>query len=150
MERKQFDITIQAAPEKIWQVLWGNDTYPQWTAPFSEGMSEGGGVKTDWQKGSRVLFVDSKGDGMVARIRDVIPNRYMSIEHLGEIVGGKEDTESEKVKEWAGAHEDYTLSPEGSGTQLRIDMDMSPEFDQMLSGIWPKALAKVKELSEKQ
>jgi uncharacterized protein YndB with AHSA1/START domain len=146
MERKQFTTAIDATPEKVWQVLWGNDTYPQWTAPFSESSR----AETDWQKGSRVLFLDGSGCGMIARIRDVVENRYMSIEHLGEIINGKEDTESEKVKAWAGALENYTLTPADAGTQLLIEMDIAPEFDKMFTEIWPKALARVKELSEKQ
>lgn len=146
MERKQFKTSIQAAPETVWQVLWGKDTYPLWTAPFSEGSR----AETDWAKGSKVLFLDSKGDGMIAKIRDVIPNQYMSIEHLGEIYDGKEDTESERVKSWAGAQENYTLRAVNGETELLVDMDMTPEFEKMFTDIWPKALEKVKEIAEKK
>ncbi|GGH73664.1 hypothetical protein HNQ91_003701 [Filimonas zeae] len=146
MERKQFITTIQASPEKIWQVLWGKDTYPQWTRVFSEGSR----AETDWQKGSRVLFLDNNGDGMIALIRDAVPNEYMSIEHQGEIIDGKEDTESAKVKEWAGAQENYRLTPNGNSTQLVVEMDMAPDFEKMFTEIMPKALALVKEIAEKQ
>ncbi|SKB56451.1 hypothetical protein SAMN05660903_01467 [Salegentibacter salinarum] len=37
MERKEFISTINASREKVWEVLWSDDTYPKWTAPFSEG-----------------------------------------------------------------------------------------------------------------
>lgn len=145
MEKKQFKTKIQAAPETVWRVLWGADTYPQWTAPFTEGSR----AETDWKKGSKVLFLDSKNNGMVARIREVIPGEYMSIEHLGEVFNGQEDTESEKVKGWAGAQENYTLTREGADTDLLVEMDVVPEFEQMFTEIFPKALQKVKEISER-
>src|SRR5687767_9008114 len=110
MEKQQFKTTINAPREKVWTMLWGKDSYRQWTAPFAEGSS----AETDWKKGSRVLFLDGKGNGMIARIEENIPNEYMSIEHIGEIINGVEDTESAKVKEWAGAHENYTLKSVGN------------------------------------
>jgi hypothetical protein len=38
---------------------------------------------------------------------------------------GVEDTSSSKVKEWAGAHENYTLKKVNGKTELAIDMDIS-------------------------
>jgi hypothetical protein len=112
--------------------------------PFYEGSY----AVTDWKKGSKVLFLGQGGGGMVATIEENIPNEFMSIKHLGEVKDGVEDTESESVKEWAGAHENYTLKTVNGQTELTIDMDLSEEFEKMFSDIWPKALAKVKELAE--
>lgn len=145
MEKQQFKTTINASREKVWYVLWAHDTYQQWTAPFMEGSY----AVTDWKKGSKALFLGPDGSGMVARIEENIPNEYMSIIHLGEVVGGVEDTESEKVKKWAGAHENYTLKIINNQTELIIDMDVDEEFAKMFNTIWPKALAKVKEIAEK-
>ena len=68
----------------------------------------------DWSKGSKILFLgpgeDGKTSGMVARIAENRPYEFISIEHLGEVVNGVEDLTSEKVKSWAGAHEDYTFT----------------------------------------
>ena len=144
MPKSQFKTTIKAPREKVWKTLWGADTYPQWTAPFSPSSN----VKTDWKKGSKVLFLDGEGRGMVSRIEETIPNEYMSFEHLGEVTDGVEDTVSEKVKGWAGAHENYTLKDANGGTELIVDMDISQEFEQMFKDIWPKALDKLKELAE--
>ena len=144
MQRHQFKTEINAPREKVWQVLWGDDTYPQWTAPFTEGSR----AISDWKKGSKVLFVDGKGSGMVSRVAENIPNEYMSFEHLGEVKEGVEDTTSEKVKQWAGAHENYTLKDLGGKTELITDIDLDAEFAEMFKNIFPKALAKAKELSE--
>lgn len=144
MEKLNFKTVIDATPEKVWNVLWNDDTYRKWTSAFSEGSY----AETDWKQGSKVLFLDGEGRGMVSRVAENRPNEYMSIEHLGVVDGGVEDTTSESVKQWAGAHENYTLNKVGGKTELLIDMDINDEFKEMFSTIWPKALENVKNLSE--
>ena len=75
MEKQTFNITIRATPAEVWNTLFGQTTYPLWTAPFAEGSS----VETDWKEGSKALFLDGKGQGMVSMIAKNIPNEYMSI-----------------------------------------------------------------------
>ena len=106
-------------------------------------------AETDWQKGSKVLFLDGKGQGMVSTVAENIPNRYMSFKHLGEVKNGVEDTTSEKVAEWAGATENYTLSEKDGKTEVVVDMDITDEFYDMFKDVFPKALNKLKELAEK-
>ena len=144
MEKINFKTVINAAPEKIWKVLWDDTTYRKWTSAFSEGSY----AETDWKEGSKVLFLDGQGQGMVSRIAKNRPNEYMSIEHLGEVKDGVEDTNSDRVKEWAGAHENYTLKQVNGKTELSVDMDITEEFKEMFSQMWPKALDNVKKLSE--
>ena len=145
----EFNIEINASRQKVWDVLFGVETYPLWTTAFSEGSR----AETDWQKGSKALFTDGSNRGMVSRIADNVPNEFMSIEHLGMFDNGVEDYESEHVKMWAGAKENYTLTDLSGKTNLHIFMQMDeseankPMID-MFAGMWPKALAKVKELAE--
>jgi uncharacterized protein YndB with AHSA1/START domain len=144
-----FNIEINAPREKVWDVLLGENTYPIWTSAFSEGSN----VKTDWQKGSKALFIDASNRGMVSRIVDNVPNEYLSIEHLGMYDNGVEDYESEHVKMWAGAKENYTLSEVNGKTNLHIYMEMdesekNKQMIDMFAKMWPKALDKVKELAE--
>ena len=144
MEKQEFKIAIDAPREKVWNVLWADDSYPAWTAPFTEGSH----AVTDWKKGSKVLFHDGKGDGMVSTIIENIPNEFMSIKHLGEVKNGIEDTASEKVKQWAGAMENYTLTEVDGKTELNVDMDIAEEYKDYFLTTWPKALQKVKQLAE--
>ena len=145
MERKEFTITINAPKEKIWDILWSDDSYRQWTSVFAEGSR----AETDWKKGSKVLFLDGKGQGMVSTIIENISNEFMSIKHLGEIKNGVEDTESEKVQQWAGAMENYTLKNANGKTQLNVEMDIADEYMDYFMKTWPRALEKVKELAER-
>jgi len=97
-----------------------------------------------------VLFLDGKGEGMVSTIAENIPNEYMSFKHLGVVHNGVEDTESEKVKEWAGALENYTLKSNDGKTALVVDMDINDEYKDYFIKTWPKALEKLKEIAEKK
>lgn len=145
MKKLEFNIKIDATPEKVWNIIIGKDTYPEWTAIFCEGSA----VETDWEKGSKALFLDGKGSGMVAEIEENIPNEFLSIKHLGEISNGVEDTMSEKVKEWAGAHENYTLQAVDGQTLWKTEIDVTPDFIDYMNDTWPKAQEKVKEMAEK-
>ena len=145
MEKQHFKVSIDAPREKVWDILWGNTSYPAWTSTFAKGSR----VETDWKKGSKALFLDGKNEGMVSTIAENKPNEFMSIKHLGIIKGGVEDLDSEKTKEWAGALENYTLKTVNGKTELTVDMDMTNEFKDYFLKTWPKALEKVKELAEK-
>ena len=144
MQKKTFKVLIDAPREKVWNILWDDSSYRAWTAVFGEGSH----TETDWNKGSKVLFLGDQGSGMVSVIEDLVPNEFMSFKHLGEVKDGVEDTQSEKVQQWAGAHENYTLRNEDGKTELRVDMDINDEFAEMFGQLFPKALDKVKELAE--
>src|SRR5688500_20089428 len=124
MEKQKFKIEINAPREKVWNTLWGKTSYPAWTSAFSEGSH----VETDWKKGSKVLFLDGKGEGMVSTIAENKPNEFMSIKHLGVVKNGVEDMESEEVKQWAGAFENYRLQTVNGKTEVTVDMDITDEF----------------------
>ena len=139
MEKIDFKIEIEANAENVWDILFGKDTYPQWTKAFSENSN----VETDWAKGSKALFVDGSGQGMVARIEENIPNKYMSIKHLGELKNGKEE-----IKNWGDVFENYTLTEYGATTELKIDMMIISEWKGFFDDTWPKALEMIKSLAE--
>lgn len=144
MQKLNFSIDINAPKEKVWDILWGVDTYPKWTSVFSEGSN----AVSDWKEGSKILFVDGKGSGMVSKIETKRPNEYMSFKHLGEVTDGVEDTVSEKVKEWAGSLENYTLNETNGGTKLTVDIDIVESFKDYFEKTFPGALKLVKQLSE--
>jgi hypothetical protein len=119
-------------------------TYRIWTDAFQPGSY----AVTTWEKGTPAKFLAPNGDGMVSRIAENIPNEFLSIEHLGMIIKGVEDTTSDDVKAWAGAMENYTLKDNNGNTEVIVEMDSDENYSKMFNEMWPKALEKVKELSE--
>lgn len=120
-------------------------TYREWTSAFAEGSYYQG----SWEKGSKILFLDPKGEGMVSRIAENRLYEFISIEHLGFVKNGVEDTESEVAKSFSGAHENYTFKETGGLTSVLVDMDTSDEYKTMFEEIWPEALQKLKEIAER-
>jgi hypothetical protein len=145
MKKANFSVKINAPKEKVWEVLWNDATYRQWTSAFSEGSY----AVSDWKEGSKVLFMGPDGGGMFSRIAKLEPNAYMSFEHLGELKDGKEQPANEKTKEWAGAHENYRLTESDGVTDLTVEMDIAEEYQEYFTGVFPKALEKVKEIAER-
>lgn len=151
MNALHFSIVINAPKAKVWHTMLDDKTYRVWTEAFNAGSHYVG----DWSKGSRILFLGpdpntGKMGGMVSRIAENRLHEYISIEHLGMVQDGVEDTNSDAVKAWAGAHENYTFKEKNGKTELLVDMEITEEFKEMFEDIWPKALQKLKELAEKQ
>jgi hypothetical protein len=144
MEKKHYSIEINAPQQKVWETLWDESTYRKWTSVFSEGST----VKTDWKKGSKVLFVDGTNSGMVSMIADNKPGEYMSFKHLGMVKDGVEDMENEETKRWSGAMENYTLSTINGKTQVQVDIDITDDFVDYFEKTWPEALKKLKTIAE--
>lgn len=144
MEKLHFNVLIDAPRERVWEVLWGDKSYDDWTSAFAEGST----VETDWNKGSKVLFTDGKGSGMVSFIEDKKPNEFMSFKHMGMLKDGVEDFDSPTTKAWAGSMENYTLKNVNGKTELQIDIDVTGDFKDYMEKAWPKALDKLKNLSE--
>jgi hypothetical protein len=156
MEKLHFNVTINAPRQKVWDVMFADKTYREWTTPFSpEGVDEGGSrFEGSWNKGSTIKFlasIDGKEGGMYSRIAKNVPYEFLSIEHLGIIVDGKVDTESPEARKWSPAFENYTFKDApGGGTELLVDLDAEKgEFADMFKGVWPTALAKLKEIAER-
>jgi hypothetical protein len=144
MEKINFSTRINAPKDVVWKTLWDDSTYRKWTKVFSESSY----AVTDWKEGSKVLFLDGKGNGMVSKIETNRPNNFMSIKHLGVVKNGVEYTDGDEVKGWAGAFENYTLNEADGVTELSVEMDATEDFKAYLSTTFPKALEQVKLLSE--
>ncbi len=144
MTKLHYNITINATAEKIWDVLWSDTNYPQWTSVFGPGSR----AVTDWKKGSKALFLGEGGEGLVSRIVEHKPNEYMLFEHLGEVKDGVEDTESPQARQWAGALEDYTLVAGNGNCELTTTIDIADDYVEWFKDVWPKAMEKIKTMSE--
>ena len=149
MQKLKFSIEINATKEKVWNTMLEDKTYRIWTEAFSKGSHYIG----DWSKGSKILFLgpNENGEmgGMVSRIKENKKYEFISIEHIGMVQDGKEDTTSEAIKVWAGALENYTFKDKSGTTEILVEIDSNEEYAEMFEGMWPNALQKLKELAEK-
>jgi uncharacterized protein YndB with AHSA1/START domain len=149
MDKLHFKIEINAPKEKVWNTMLEDKTYREWTEAFSPGSHYVG----SWNKGSKILFLGPNENGimggMVSRIEENKQYEFISIEHIGVVQDGEEDTTSDAVKAWAGSLENYTFKDFNGKTELLVDMDINDDFKEMFEDMWPKALQKLKELAEK-
>ena len=144
MTTLHFSTDIRASRQTVWETMLGHDSYRLWTAEFAEGSYFEGA----WEPGARVRFLVPSGHGMVSEVAECRPPEFLSLKHLGYVKDGVEDTESEMVKAWAPAFENYTLTSAGLSTHLAIDIDVTPEWEEYMTKAWPKALAALKQLCE--
>jgi hypothetical protein len=150
MNKLHFTITINAPVSHAWDTMLADSSYRQWTEAFNKGSYYQG----DWSEGSRILFLgphpDGSGEGgMIARIAENRLHEYISIEHLGIIKNGIEDTDSAEVKQWTPAFENYTFTPiDETTTRIDVDLDSHDDYVEMFSTLWPVALERLKQLCE--
>jgi hypothetical protein len=64
------------------------------------------------------------------------------------VKNGVEDTESMEGKGWAEALESYTIREENGSSNLTAEMDVTDEHKSYFEETWPKALSKLKEITE--
>lgn len=152
MKKLQFTVSINAPVTRIYDFMLGissKSTYEQWTSLFNPTSTYEG----SWNKGNKILFigVDEKGEkgGMVSRIAENIPNRFVSTQHYGLVKGDKEITEGPEVEKWANGFENYTFEENNGTTTVTVDLDTTEDFVGYFKETYPKALDKLKELCEK-
>lgn len=146
MQKLHTSIIINAPREKVWDTMLGAETYTEWTTPFSPGSRFIG----SWEEGSEIRFTDAEGKGgMFSKIKENRKPEFISIEHVGIISDGVVDTTSDEVKKWTPSFENYTFTEVDGGTQVDVDMDISEEYKEQFDDMWPKALAKLKEIVER-
>lgn len=151
MKTKTYTININAPASKVYNMMLGLDDkkdYEAWTALFNPTSTYEG----SWKKGSKILFIgcDEQGNkgGMIAKIAENIPNKFISIQHYGILENDQEIIDGPKVEAWSGAFENYAFNETNSTTIITVEVDTNEEYMDYFNETWPKALSKLKQLSE--
>lgn len=149
MQTLHFSTRIDAARETVWHTMLDDATYREWTAAFNPGSH----YRWNWEKDSKMLFLGpdpstGKEGGMVSRIAEIRPYEFVSIQHLGIIADGVEDTTSETAKKWTPAFENYTLRDADGGTEVVINIDVEDDYADMFRDMWTDGLARIKQIAE--
>ncbi len=147
MEKLTFSTIINASREKVWNTMLEKDTYQEWTVPFHEGSTYDG----NWEEGSEMKFTGPDEDGSVSGMYAVIaanrPHEFVSIKHGGEF---KNDEKIPwPVVDGQEGYENYTFKDIDGGTEVIVELMVLREWKDMFNEMWPKALAKLKEIAEK-
>lgn len=147
METLSYEIIINAPKQKIWDVLWGNDTYSEWTKFFNPKYASI--MKSDWQVGGKTYFTNAEGEGMVSTIDSLEKPDQIIFKHLGMVdKEGNEDTESMEVKQWSGCYEKYILIDFDGKTKLHAEVQTEKDWREHMDQGFTKGLEVVKNLSE--
>lgn len=151
MKKLHYKKDIKASAEKVYDTMLGLsdiNTYEQWTALFNPTSTYEG----NWEKGTKIYFIgtdeNGKRGGMVSEIADNVPARFVSIRHNGVLDGETEITSGPEVEKWVGGLENYSFEENNGITTVSIDVDTVEEYRGYFDEAWPKALDKLKELSE--
>lgn len=145
-----FSIDIEAPVDKVFKTMLDDDHYRSWTTVFNPTSHFEG----KWEKGEPIKFLgcDDQGNvgGMQSLVREFIPNRFISLQHIGEIQTGENNDNAQNTESWSGALENYWYFPSNKGTIVYVETDQFPGFDEYFKDTWPKALAILKKICEEQ
>ncbi|MDP5202382.1 SRPBCC domain-containing protein [Flavobacterium sp. DG2-3] len=151
MQKLQFKKEINASAQKVYETMLGlkdKATYEYWVKTFNPTSTFEG----SWEKGSKIRFVgtdeNGKKAGMVSEIEENKPADFVSIRHYGFLDGDTEVTTGEQVEKWAGGHENYTFEENNGITTVTVEMDTIEEYLDYFNSTYPKAMDKLKEISE--
>lgn len=146
MKRKTIEkaIEIAASRDAVWEILTDDRFTPRWYGEFSLGARP----ETTWEEGSKVLFTDLSGGGLVGEVLVNEPLHMLSVEYQGVVFGGEEDYTSQDAMSVKGGEETYLLTDKEGQTELSVRADILPEYFDSMSSAWGRALQKIKLLAE--
>ena len=146
MKKLESKIDIAASPKKVWDTMLKPDTYKEWVnAAWPGSYYEG-----NWREGENLRFISPGQGGTLATVVEYRPHEYIKAQHIAVInPDGTEDRDSETARGWIGTTESYSFTEKNGKTELKTEMNTSPEWEKMFADGWPKALAKLKEISER-
>jgi uncharacterized protein YndB with AHSA1/START domain len=144
MKDLQYAIDIAAPAARVWDCMFDPIAYRDWTTPFCEGSYYEG----SWEAGRRLRFLDPQGFGMEAVVDENLPHQKLSLRLVGEIKDGRPVADSPLARTPAFERYVFTARPDG-GTQLTVHLQSwNDGFTDFLADSWPKALQRLKALSE--
>lgn len=145
MQLLEFKILIDAAAEKVWKIMLDEKTYKDWV----DAAWPGSGYSGKWGKNEKIRFGSADGSGTLAVINEFIPYRTIEAEHIAILLpGGKEDRDTDIAKGWIGTKETYFFNEKNGQTELVVHLEINPEWAEMFNEGWPKALKRLKEITE--
>jgi len=144
MKEMQFIVEINAPKERVWDTLWQDKTFREWSGIIDPGTYMVG----DLEEGNEVQFISAEnGYGVTSLVERVAPGEFLLLRHEADT----QDTGKQlREKEWTGGKESYTLTEKDGVTTLTASFDVPQELEEYFKDTYPKALERVKVLSEEE
>lgn len=139
-----YKVDIHAPKETVWEKLWGQESYRDWTSVFDSGSH----YKGELRQGERVHLLSGSGEGMYSDVVYVKENEQLIFSHIGSLENGQELPVDEDTARWSGSLENYILTAIPGGTRVRAEVDCTPEYIEHMNEKFPQALQRLKEISE--
>ncbi|HRN98280.1 MAG TPA: SRPBCC domain-containing protein [Flavobacterium sp.] len=140
MKRLEFEVLIDAPREKVWDSLWLDKNYRDWTSVFCQGSY----LEVDWTVGGKARFLAPGESGMHSRIVRLEPGVQVWFEHLGEIQQGVDQPEAD----WAGFQENYLLTDAPGGIKVSVTVDVTDDHLEYFGKTFPNGLQRLKQIAE--
>ncbi len=149
MEVLHFETLINAPVHRVYTTMIDSRKYSDWVSVFNPSSRFEG----SWEKNARIVFVGDDEEsgrtmGMIAKIAENIPDRFICLEYIGIIKNGEEIFCGKEVEEWFGGNEKYIFEDQDGRTNLRIEVDSDEKYVEFFKETWPKALEKLKSICE--
>lgn len=139
MKILEFKTQISAPAEKVWKVLFTQHENRNWPSAVNEGTYFEG----TWEEGSVMRFLDDENNGMYNSVEKNIPNKELTMKHLGWIYDGELSPQN-----WEDSTVTYLLESNENGTLLTGKINALDEFVDFFNSKYPSNFEKVKKLSE--
>ena len=139
MKFLEFEIQINATPEKVWETLFTQDSYKKWASAMNEGTYFEG----NWEVGSIMKFLDPQNNGMYNLVTENIRFKVLGMKHLGWILKGELSPQN-----WEDSTLNYILEPSENGTLLKGTVNSLDEFVEFFNSKYPQNFEHIKRLVE--
>ena len=135
-----YKIHIDAPADKVWEVLFTQNSERHWPSALNEGTYFEG----NWKLGSTMKFLDRENNGMYNLVIKNIAGKELAMKHLGWILDG-----TLSPQDWEDSTLTYFLEPSEHGTILHAEVNSLDEFVDFFDSKYPQNFEKIKMLSEK-
>lgn len=143
MHKLKFSIKINAFRERVWNTLWQDKTFREWSGIIDEGTYMTGEMK----EGGEVQFISSiNGYGVTSLVEKLIYNEFVLFRHTADT---QDSGKNEREKDWTGGTESYSLAESSGVTTLTVEFDVPTEMEEIFMDRMPQALERIKVLAEK-
>lgn len=139
----QFVVEIHAPREIVWDTLWQDETFREWAGIIDPGTYMVGYLK----EGNEVQYISGNGYGVTSLVEKLTPGEFLLLRHSADT---QDEGKRQRAQEWTGGMESYALAEKDGTTTLTATFDVPSEMEEYFKLNYPKALERVKALTERK